>query len=122
MRNTLLLILIVTSLSGCASKSDNEGPAASHQKTIDQNIKTASERWMTDGNINDFQFLRAQLPPGVSVHQVELLLGDPHGSTQDGQQEFYEYIAKDHTNKKTDNWSAAFDEKGTLISWAHNGP
>jgi hypothetical protein len=53
---------------------------------------------------------------------VELLLGDPHGSTQDGQQEFYEYIAKDHTNKKTDDWSAAFDEKGTLISWAHNGP
>jgi hypothetical protein len=121
MRCNLLIILSATFLIGCGLKSDIQKPVISYHKTVDQNIKAASKRWMANRNIKDFQLLREQLPLGVSVDQVELLLGDSHGFTQDDGHAFYEYIVNDPANNKTANWSVEFDEKDILVKWGYNG-
>jgi hypothetical protein len=120
MNKYLLLMLSAISLIGCGLQSDFKNQATSHQKNSDSDIKNASKRWMADRNIKDFQLLCEHLPTGVSVHQVETLLGDPHGHTQDEGHEYFEYIANDHANKGKANWSAEFDEDGILIEWAYN--
>jgi hypothetical protein len=82
-----------------------------------QSINAASIRWKEKHHIADFYFLKNELNLGVSVDEVERLLGDPNHSTQDDGTEIFEYIGSDDS-KQVHVWNAIFDTERKLIRWA----
>jgi len=119
MHHPLLLLLILSSLNSCALKSDDVNSVTSSHVAIENDLEHVSARWKQGRSNKDFQILRAHLPQGVSTNQVEALLGEPHGYTQDDGKEFYEYVSNDPENNSS-AWTAIFDEKRLLIRWTQD--